>query len=61
VSSGPIWKLVTLEMTKAKFSALVQDLKILYSSRHSEDVRPLLKDIFEKQQNETQRWKYGKL
>jgi hypothetical protein len=36
-----------------KFSASVQDITIVYSSRHSEDVRHLLKDIFEKLQNET--------
>jgi len=36
-----------------KNSALVQDLTIVYSSRHSEDVRLLLKDISEKLQNET--------
>ena len=36
-----------------KISALVQDLTIVYSSRHTEDVRLLLKDIYEKIQNET--------
>ena len=40
-------------MTNAKYSALVQDLTIVYIRRHSENVRPLLKDIFEKNQNET--------
>jgi hypothetical protein len=39
-------------MTNTRFSALVQDLTIVYSSRHSEGIRPFLKDIYEKIQNE---------
>jgi len=39
--------------TNTKIIPLVQDLGIVYSSTHSEDVRPLLKDVFEKLQNET--------